>query len=138
MVSKPKPCKYGCNTVITWNEGGRFFQGPDGNKHDCRGWPGVGGGNQGIGTGVQYNNVAPNQVQNAPPGFAPPQQSQETLIALQAKKTWENFFKDIPVIAQNTAAIVSELESINKLFNEQLKATKSLEEAITVIQIKTS
>jgi hypothetical protein len=126
MVSKPKPCKHGCGTIITWNEGQRFFQGPDGQKHDCRDWPGVGGGSQQQGSNNSVNFTSGPS----------PQQAQETLIGVQAKKTWENYFKHLEAINPNLVSIHSESQTTNGLLGELVKAVKDLNDTVTLLNIK--
>ena len=131
MASKPKPCKYGCGTIITWNETQRFFMAPDGQKHDCRDWPGVGsnGGAQSQGQVVTQGNGQ----------YAPaPQSNQETLIGVQAKKTWENYFKHLEAINPNLVSIHSVMEESNGLLVEIIKALKSLEDQVAVLTLRTA
>ena len=143
MVAKPKDCKYGCGTIITWNDVNRYFMGPDGQKHDCRDWPGVGnnsGGGQAIGNQGSNPVASPSNFNNPSGGgvyqTAPP--SSDTLIALQAKKTWENYFKMLEPLTANSAAIVSAIEETNKHLMELGNKIKSLEETMTVSKIRSN
>jgi hypothetical protein len=61
-----------------------------------------------------FNNPAGGGVYQS----AAPPPTGETLIGVQAKKTWENYFKFLEVIAANTAAITSSLDATNKLLVE--------------------
>lgn len=135
MASKPKACKYGCGTIITWDDRNRKFDGPDGQKHDCRDWD-----------KSTFPPAASSQQLNNPSGGgsysyssgAGPTPDGETLIGVQAKKTWENYFKFLEVIAANTAAIASSSEDTNKLINELGTKLQSLEESLTVQKMKTN
>jgi hypothetical protein len=133
MVSKPKPSKYGCGTTITWDEQNRLFKGPDGQKHDCRDWdkstfpPAAQQTTQ-----QSFNNPAGGGVYQS----AAPPPTGETLIGVQAKKTWENYFKFLEVIAANTAAITSSLDATNKLLVELGTKLQSMEDTMTVTKAK--
>ncbi len=124
MVSKPKPCKYGCGTMITWHEIKREFQPLNSDtKHDCRDWPGV--------SGQVVTQTAPptNTFNQGPP-------SNETLIGVQAKKTWENYFKLLEPLTANSAAMVSAIEETNKHLVHIGAAIQSLEQTLSVLKIK--
>lgn len=127
--------------------------GPDGQKHDCRDWPGVGnnsgGGAQAQGTATvgttnpmgydnmsQYGLTSPSPPPTQSYNQAPP--TGETLIGVQAKKTWENYFKMLEPLTANSAAIVSAIEETNKHLMELGNKLKSLEDTMTVSKIRSS
>ena len=105
-------------------------------KHDCRDWPGVGqNGGGGNAQNIPGSIASPSQF-SAPQNQTFPNGNGETLIGVQAKKTWENYFKFLEVIAANTAAITSSLDATNKLLVELGTKLQSMEDTMTVTKAK--
>lgn len=132
MASKPKACKYGCGTVITWNESQRFFQTPDGQKHDCRDW------DKSQFPPKETTSVV-NPQQNYGQNFGGPnpnQQQKDQLISVEIRKNVENQLKHLEAINPNLVAIHSEVSNVCSLLGEVIKKLQGLDESLTVQKIK--
>ena len=144
---RPKFCKYGCKQMVVWDDDLGYmkdFPVVSNDRHDCPAFKNGGGpnnqqgGNRFVKNSSGGGNYPYNNKQNNLGGPNPNQNQQETLIGVQAKKTWENYFKHLEAINPNLVAIHSEVQNTNSLLSELVRAIKALDDTLTVLKIKST